>query len=94
MFIDELLNTVHYQPDDSMAAVLRRAQAPGIRDSKARTLVEGNRGPCSTSGNLFSHFSESRGFTVQAHSSVRQEAGKRVGNKCVAFDMAPPGERS
>lgn len=40
MFIEELLNTMDYQPDNSMAAVLRRAQAPGIRDSKARTLVE------------------------------------------------------
>lgn len=64
VFIKELLNTMHYQPDNNMAAVLRRAQAPGIRDSKTRTLVEGNRGPCSTSGNLFSHFSESRGFSV------------------------------
>lgn len=82
MFIEELLSTMDYQPDNSMVGVLRRAQAPGIRDSKARTLAERNRGPCSTSGNLFSHFSESGGgFTAQAHSSARQEAGKRVGGQ-------------
>lgn len=66
-----------YQPDNSVVAVLRRAQVPGIRDSKARTLAERNH---VAHVGISSHTSlRGGGFTVQAHSSARQEAGKRVG---------------
>lgn len=77
-----------YQPDNSMVAVLRSAQTPGIRDSKARTLVERNGGgPCSTSGNLFSHFSESGGVPLRKPIALPgRRQGRGWGNKCVAFN--------
>lgn len=74
MFTEELLTPwTDSHPDNSMVAVLRRAQTPAGRDSMARTLQRGT-GP-------LSHTSLRAEGVPLCKPTARQEAGRRVENK-------------